>query len=531
MLSIFKKTGYLTKTYLLKDWLLLIGTFLSIVFLVLGVATIFPTIYDSESSRIAMIETLKQPAMKAIIGVYHGDNSIGSFFSSVMLHWTAILGIIFAIIIAIKNTRNQEESNLSELLLSKSIGRLALPMASFLELFILFSAIFITNFIGLNLLNIDGLSTESAFLFSISTSLIALLFGTITIFFAQLANSSSGVNIMSYVLFLLSYIVVILGTQAKDNKLLWYSPLGWLSNLSLTDKNYYLPIILMIVSTIILISLSLFLQLHRDINSGLLPSSKGKDHASKLLAGFSSLNFKNQTTSMSIWIIVIFIAGLTYGSIFKDINKIVADNPYLTQIIAAQKNMMITNFSFMILGIFAIISLIPGLIHIYKIKNDETKGYLEIVHSKRVSRTKIFITYTGIGLLDTVLTFISGTLGLYIAQYQSLNNPISLNHFVNASSSFLSIIIFVISLGIILVTFVPKLTNLIWIVLYYGFFVIYFGKLFNMPNWAIDISLFGLINKNWTSPLETTYIITFVISTVILIILSLQKYKKRDLVY
>lgn len=531
MTNLFKRTVYLTKSYLRKDWGILCGALVSIVALVLAVAAAFPAVFDSKSSRIAMIETIKQPAMRAIIGIYHGDTSMGSFFTSIMIIWTAILAIIFAILITIRNTRAQEESNLSELLLSKSIGRLALPMASFLEQFVLFFAIFLINVIGLYGLNINGLSLESAILFSASVSLVGMVFSSLTILFAQLASTTSGTNILSFTSFLIAYLFVIIGSQAHKNTLLWFSPLGWLSKISLTDKNYYGPIWLMVIISLILLGIALFLQLNRDLGAGLLPTSKGKDHASKALAGFSTLAIKNQITSSLVWIGVLFVAGLAYGSVFKDIGKIAASNPILMKIIAQQKDLMIINFSFMILGIFAIISLVPGILHVYRIKSDETKGYLELVHSKKTSRTKIFTTYLGIGVVDSFLTFISGALGIFVAQNSNLPDPISGAHFMNATIAFLPIILAIIGVSALIVTFAPKLVNIIWLVLYYSFFINYFGKLFKMPKWAMNLSPFNLIKKSWNTPLSTSYIVIFLIVAAVLTGISFYKYHKRDLIY
>ncbi|MGR3741247.1 ABC transporter permease [Companilactobacillus sp. DQM5] len=531
MSNLFKKTGYLTRTYLKKDSLLIVGAILSLFILITGVAAVLPAVFKSYSSRVAIVETIKQPAMKAIIGPFHGNYSVGSIYSSMMIVWSSILAIIFSIIIAIKNTRSQEDSNLSELLLSKSIGRLSLPMASFFELSILFTITFLFNFISLTFLNISGLSIESSFVFSLGISLIGLFFGTLTILFAQLANTSSGTNILSYATFLVFYVLLINGSQNKKDFLLWSTPFGWLTKLSVTDKNYLSPLFITILFTIIILVISFSLQLKRDIGTGILPTLKGRKSASALLSGFSSLIFRNQLTSMLVWIFILFCAGLAYGSAFKDIGKIASSNPLLMQMIAKQQNKMIINFSFMILGIFSVISTIPGLLTIFRIKTDETKGFLELIHSKKTSRTKIFSTYFFIGILNTLLTFFSGTLGLFYAQNSTLKNPISFDHFFNAFISYLPIMLFILTIGAFLITFLSKFNNLIWLILYYAFFVNYFGKLFKMPKWSIDISLFGLIKRTWITPLDNKYIIAFLIGSLLLWISSLMKYNKRDLVF
>ncbi|MDO1605685.1 hypothetical protein Q2T76_06390 [Lactobacillus sp. YT155] len=531
MTNLFKKTGFLTRTYLKKDWVILSGAIASLFALVVGVAAVLPNVYKSASSISSIVQVLKQPAMRAVIGIYHGGNSNGSLYASLMILWVALLGVIFAIIIGVRNTRSQEDSDLTELLLSRSIGRLALPMASFLELFFLYVVTFITNFAGLTLLDIDGLSSSTALLFALSFSLVGLLFGTLTILFAQLANTSSGANIMSYVALLLSYMVVIVGSQKNNTDLLWLSPLGWLSKLSLTDKNSYLPVIVATIITIVLLIIALVLQYKRDIGSGLLPKLPGRKKASMFLRGFSSLAFRNQLTSLIVWAGILFSAGLAYGSVFKDITKLASGNQLLMQMIAKQQDKMILSFSFMILGIFAILATVPGLLHIFKIKSDETKGYLELIHSKKVSRSQVFFTYGLIGMFESFIVFVASVLGIYVAQVNMMKNPIPLEDFARATLAFLPIMLVILTVGLILVTYAPKLTNLIWLVLYYGFFVNYFGKLFKMPKWAMDASLFGLVKRSWDHPLSTNYMLIFVAISVVLLIVSLVRYQKRDLVY
>src|SRR5690606_30753103 len=87
----------------------------------------FTTIYVSEQERQVMAETMKNPAMTAMVGIGYGidDYTIGAMMAHQMLLITAIVIGIMNILFVVRHTRADEEDGRIEMIRSLPVGRLS----------------------------------------------------------------------------------------------------------------------------------------------------------------------------------------------------------------------------------------------------------------------------------------------------------------------------------------------------------------------------------------------------------------------
>src|SRR5699024_11809076 len=125
--SLYQHTGKLTSFILRRDRIRIPIWFIAIIGFVIAVAYVFENAYGEHGEREAMAETMKNPAMIAMVGKGYGidDYTLGAMMAHQMLLFTAIAVAIMSILFVVRHTRADEEAGRIELIRSFPTGRLA----------------------------------------------------------------------------------------------------------------------------------------------------------------------------------------------------------------------------------------------------------------------------------------------------------------------------------------------------------------------------------------------------------------------
>ncbi|MGX6991249.1 hypothetical protein ACWN8M_06435, partial [Pseudolactococcus reticulitermitis] len=120
-----------------KDWKKLSLNLVGLVYFAVFYAPMMKDIYSTKADLLAMFETLKNPAMIALVGPTEATAqtvTLASFYFQEMTLFTALIFIIVGILHVLSRTRAEEEEGLSELILSFPVGKLTQAGAVLLEL-------------------------------------------------------------------------------------------------------------------------------------------------------------------------------------------------------------------------------------------------------------------------------------------------------------------------------------------------------------------------------------------------------------
>ncbi|OMM60328.1 hypothetical protein, partial [Salmonella enterica] len=174
--------------------------------------------------------------------------------------------------------------------------------------------------------------------------------------------------------------------------------------------NNWLPVIMTLGLGLFCLGIAVKIAKTRDIGSGVLATRDGKGKAGRLLSSPLGLVLTIERNSIIGWIFGGVILGAAYGSIFSTIGDIIGSNPTyrkilgVTQIHAANRE-LILNFLNMLSLFFVAIAAISGILIIFRLKSDDKKGYLEILHSKSISKPRIAFIYFSVGTIVSVVEF------------------------------------------------------------------------------------------------------------------------------
>lgn len=529
-------TGYLLKANLKQNrikhlvWIaVLVGLFAS-------AAAKFNVLFGSKNDIDAIVTTLKTPAMVSLFGEFSATKpyTTANVFASEMLVFMGMFMVFMNISLAVNNTRAQEDSGLLEMVRSRKVGRLAPLFATTLEILLINGLMAVLYILGLVGAKLNGATVSGDILMGVSIASIGIMFGFISLLIAQLVNNARSANFMSYGLYGVFYIMRMM-TDVSDPKWTWLSPVGWIQKTSIYTQNNWVPICLTLAFGVICLAAAIKVAEARDIGSGVFTAGDGKAKAGKLLSSPLGLVLSVERNSIIGWLFGGLILGAAYGSIFSTIGDIIGTNPTYRKIlqikeIHAANRDLILNYMGMLGMFFVAIAAISGILIIFRLKADEHKGYLELLHAKSISKTKLASSYFLVGIVVSVLVFTATLAGAFFVGNASLKQPLAIDYFWDTMAGFLPAVLFFVGIGILLAGALPKATSLLWLYLGAGVMLKMFGPLLNLSDDVAEVSPLGWVGQVPKESVDTGLALVLCAAFLLMTVIGLVGYNKRDLV-
>ncbi|MGG5318172.1 ABC transporter permease [Enterococcus sp. AZ072] len=515
--------------YLLLVWVIVLAGLFG------AMAFYFNSLFGTQAEIDSIGETMRSPAMVSMFGAFPAEQfkTTAGLLSGMLTVFMGIFMIILNIQLAVNGTRKQEDSGLLELVRSRAVARRAPTSAAILLLIVTNGLLGFLYFGLLQLANLQDANLGGNSVFAALLASAGLMFGVLTVLLAQIANDTRQTYLLSYLIFGVCYLIRML-TDVTDPNLSWFSPLGWLTKAEIYVGNRWLPVFLLLVVTIICGSLALVLVGHRDLDRGLLPERRGRKHGGILMKNPLGLILQMERNMIIGWGIGMLVLGAAYGSVFNSIGDILKINPTYEQVLGVDalhtaNEMIILNYVNLLAIIFCLLAVVCGGMILYNLKKHEVKGYLEIIHAKAVSRSKLFFSYYSVAVLAGLICLAAAVLGMALAGRFTLDQAIDQGYFWQTLGVNSLVVITFLSLAAFLVGILPKLISLLWGYLMMGFIGCYFLPLLDFSdNWR-KISPLGWTDKVPVGSLSRHWFILMILLTVGLTIVGMIGYNKRDI--
>lgn len=529
--QLFNQTSFLIRFILRRDRVRLSIWLISIALITFVTASAFTNLYQSEAERQTIAETMKNPAMIAMVGQGYGlDNyTNGAMMAHQMLLFTAMAVGIMSILLVTRHTRADEEDGRTEMIRSLPVGRLANLHATISVLAGINVMLALIVGFGLYALGIDSMDLKGSLLYGAALGVTGIFFAGLTSVFAQLTESSRGTIGLAIAFLLLSYLVRAVGDVGNE-VLSWSSPLGWVLGSEVYVNNYWWPVLLTLGVSVILFAIAFYLNGIRDVGAGFIPSRPGRKNASPFLKSPFGLALRLQRTGLISWAIGMFILGISYGSVLGDLESFFGNNEMLAELITPTEGYTMTEqFLTMLMSVISMICTIPPLMAILKLKGEEKKNRTEHLLSRAVSRKKLMGSYLIIAILSSLGMLVLAVLGLNIAGSAVMEEAIPVSKMLSAALVYLPAIWMMVGLAVFLIGFAPKLTGFSYLYLTYSFFVVYLGALLQLPDWMGELSPFGHIPQLPVDDMNYPVVSLLTMIALLLIMAGFIGYKNRDL--
>lgn len=527
----FSKTGALLRFILRRDRMRIsiwIGSFALVSFVV---AQAFEDLYATDSERQAIAETMLNPAMTAMVGQGYGlDNyTTGAMMAHQMLLFTALTVGLMSILLVTRHTRSDEEVGRLELIRSLPVGRLATLHATMLSIIgTNFLLAIITGF-GLYVMGIESINLHGSLLYGSALGVTGIFFGAVTAVFAQTSENARSTIGLSITVLLLAYVVRGIGDVGNE-ALSWLSPLGWILRSEVYVNNYWWPIILTLIVSVLLMVFAYYLNSIRDLEASFFHAKPGKKQASTLLTKPFGLSFRLQRTGLIAWAVGLYLLGVSYGSVLGDLESFLENMSIMEKILTPTEGFTLTEqFLTMLMSIMAILSTIPALMAILKLIGEERHNRTEHILTRAVSRTNLLMSHFVLAIISSFVMLFVSLFGLWSAGTTVMDEAISFSTFFNSAMIYLPAIWVMIGFAILLIGFLPRFTGLIWLYLVFSFFIVYLGELLQLPNWLSMLSPYGHIPNLPVDDMNVTILIVLISITIFLTIIGTVGYRNRDI--
>lgn len=530
--QLYHNTGRLARLILRRDRIHLPIWLIAIAVMTMITAPAFTNLYTTDPARQAIAETMRNPAMTAMVGPGYGiDNyTVGAMMAHQMLLFTAIAVAIMSIILVTRHTRADEEDGRIEMIRSLPTGRLSnLSATTFVLLGTNVLLAFIIGF-GLYALGIESMDLEGSLLYGAALGATGIFFTAITALFAQLSDNSRGTIGYSFAVLGVAYLIRAIGDVSNETLAL-FSPLGWILRSEVYVNNYWWPIILTISVALVIVVLALYLNSIRDLDAGFIPAKPGRKNASSSLQSPLGLALRLQRTGIIAWAIGMFILGVSYGSVLGDLESFIETNEMMKELLLTSSTgfSLTEQFLTMLMSIISMICTIPPLMLILKLRGEEKKNLTEHLLARAVSRTHLIGSFTLISVIGGFVTLLLALIGLWSAGTTAMENPIAFSALFKAGIVYLPAVWIMTGIAVLLIGFVPRATSLTWLYLGYSFIVVYLGGLLQFPEWMGKLSPFGHIPKVPIEALNFTNISLLTAIALGLIVMGFIGYNKRDI--
>lgn len=492
-------------------WLLLLTVLTAIV------PPAFQEMYPNKAKMNPIIQMSENPAMKAMLGPgKFEDTNVGVLFAHEMTLFTGILVAIMSILFVAKNSRGDEADGKLEMMMALPIRRQVILISNLINGIVLNLLLGCLLFSVLLFSGNDAMDANSALVYSLSMSAFGILFVAITLMIAQLVLSASQVSGVSIGLLLIMYFIRAIGDTINVNISL-LSPLGWLSRVYAYSENNSWPLLLMTSIAIILIFITVYLYHIRDIDEAFIHFQGYRRRALGYMKSPLGLQIKLQKKSLMFFGSGLFLLGLSYGSIFGELDEFFKDNAMLQAMLTNKSGSYAEQFLPQLMMIMAMVSTIPTLIALLRVKKEIDKGYALAVLARPVSRIKYLMSFFIISSITAIVMMFLAGLGLYVGTLYSMDNPLKFGIVMGAALVYIPAILLFIGIGMLVIGCQLKLYVLLYTYLVYAFLVNYLGVLLNVQDWMKEITPYEHIpnipvdDMNWL-PLVFLFVIYLVLS-------------------
>ncbi|MGF2616467.1 ABC transporter permease [Rossellomorea vietnamensis] len=529
--QLMTKTGLLFRFILRQDRVRVPVWIVSLSILSLLTAQSFEGLYPTKESRDAIAQTMMNPAMTAMLGKGYGiDNyTYGAMFAHEMLLFTAVLAAIMSILLTARHTRAEEEDGRIEMIRSLPAGRLANLTAAGLTLVLSNLLLALGTGLGLYAMQIESMDLNGSLLYGAALGATGLFFSGVTAVFAQLSETSRGAIGYSFTVLGVAYLVRAIGDVSSES-LSWFSPLGWVLGSEVYVNNYWWPVIMTASAAAALILFSFYLNSIRDLGSGFLPSRPGKRFASSLLLSPFGLAARLQRTGLISWAAGMLLIGASYGSIFGDLESFFSEIDMMQKLLPEAEGFSLTEqFLAKIMSIVAMISTVPALMVVLKLKGEEKAHRTEHLLARAVSRNRLLGSYLALSFIVSFVMQGTASIGLGATANAMMENSIDFFTFIKAGMVYLPAMWILIALAVLLVGFLPRFTGLAWLYLGYSFFVVYLGGMFQFDDWVGNISPFAHIPELPIEEMNFLKVILLSVIAIIIAVAGLAGYRRRDI--
>lgn len=416
-------------------------------------------------------------------GLGFDDPNIGVVMVNETLIWGVITVALMALFLLVRHTRTEEETERAELVRSRVVGRHA-PLAA--ALLLVGGSVLAAGTVCLVGLLAIGFAPGGSIAFCAAVVAVGWVFAALTAVAAQVVTTARAALGLGAAAIGLSYGLRAAG-DLGDNLLGWLSPLGWAHRVRPFAGERWWVLGLAVVVAAALLALAVAIEGRRDLGGGLVQQRPGRATARR--TGIGVLALRLQRGSVIGWSVGLFLLGVVYGAVGRDIERIFEDNPDMEEFMEQMQGASITDSYLaytLLLG--AILTAAFAVASTLRIRGEESAGRAESLLAGAVSRTRWAGSHLAMALGGAAVVLVASGLGTGIGLAVAIDDPEQVPRLVAASLAHWPAVTVLVGAAMLLVGALPRLTALVWALVAWIVVVGLFADLLSLPEWTRRLS-------------------------------------------
>ena len=476
----------------------------------------FIAAYPTQASRAAVAATLgNNVGIDALIGVPHRIDTVAGYVAWNTLSVTVIIGAIWALLLATKTFRGEEDAGRWEVLLSGQTTAKAAAANALAGLGVCLLVLFAVTELGfLTVARLHGVGfgfREDSF-FALAVVSGAAIFMSVGAFTSQLMPTRRRAAGLATAVFGVFFLLRAAADTTNLHWLLNVTPFGWIERLQpLFDSRaiWLLPIFALILA---LCGATIWLAGQRDLETSIFrDQDTAKSHTRWLNSPFG-LAIRQTRGSSLIWWAAIVAMGLFYGGLAKLAVQALQQSgsatiQALNQLTHGSQAALIKVFLGFAFFMVMILLMAYAASAMSNIREDEAQGYLDNLVVNPISRWRWLFGRLSIILAMILLAGLSSAFGVWLTVLAQ-HLEVSFRTIMAAGLNILAPAVLVTGIGVLALGLIPRQTSLVcYGLIAWSFLVTMVGSGLHLNHWLLDTSLLQHINlapatsANWTPSL------------------------------
>lgn len=523
--------GTLLRTFWRRDLLSVVCWTAGITLLYWSQAISIDGLYSSQAEFDKAAASMEQnAAFIAMAGPARALNTTGGQVAWQATAFGAVLVGLMSMFLIGRHTRVEEETGRDELVRSGAIGRHA-PMTAALAVTLLANMV-VALATSASLLGY-GLPAAGSWAIGVGLFLVGACFTGVALVAAQLTQGARAMYGIVGAVLGASYALRAIG-DVTGNGLSWLSPIGCYQAMRPYADERWWPALVLLAAATVTVAAAYAIFGRRDIGAGVFSARPGPSRASAGLVGWGrpgalGLAWRLHRGSLVGWTCGMFLGGLGYGTVGKDVGDLLGDSAATRDVLAAGAADLVDGFYgaaglmlVLIAGGYAVSAALRA-------RGEEDAGRVEALMSTGLSRTSWFLAHTMIAVLGSVVIVLASGVGLGLGYAMVTGEWDQVARFAAAPVSAGAGLLTLVGLGVLLVGARPRWAGLAWLGLGFCVVVMFFGQLLKFPDWLVDLSPFSHLALVPAQSFELAPYVTVLGIGALLLVAGVVGIRRRDL--
>lgn len=520
-----------------------VGLFAWTVPLLLMVAIAVPayqSTYPGLEERAPLVTQMQNTdGMRVLYGIMHSPGTLGQLFSWEIGSYVVILTCVMALLLAVSTTRGEEEAGTLELVRASGVAPVA-PLVAAMILVVTACGLVSggsTMILLLQMGSTDELTTAGALGFGAVNTLAGVTVGLTAMLFAQLRGEARGARSWAFIFVGATFFLRILADQAIAQEswpqwlkaLNWLSPFGWKEVVSPYTQDRGWPLAVFAGVCVLLVLGVVVLHSRREYSASTLPDRSTSPRGVRVgsVEGWSWLAGRSHVTG---WSAAVVLAAVLFGSMTGGLVQTLRDSEPTRQLLeqmsgaaeigaapsgvtaddvaaaaeALSPHSLLGHF-YEFLGFYvALLVAIFAILTVLTWRGEEKHGYLDLELTTGTRRWRSLLARCTLAMIASVsLLVVSAALMGWLGEMQMADDVGSGEAMRQSMASTLGqapAVLAGIGIAALLIAVLPRRVGLIWAVVALSAFFRTFGGLVDIPQWILDLSLYGWapsVGEDW----------------------------------